>query len=103
MAITVKEIKEDAIINISVNKTYYQMVKNLAFYVYQQSNITDAKEYTKEIANTPYIEMTELQQSFHTLVLLIKEIENQAVIQKVIEEKQIIEPGEKDYVEPKLD
>ena len=100
MAITVKEIKEDAIINISVDKAYYQMVKNLAYYIYQQSNITDAKEYIKEIANNSYNEMTEVQQSFHTLVLLIKEIENQAVVQKAIEEKQIPEVGEEGYVEP---
>ena len=36
MAIKVKEMKDDALIDVKVNKTYYLMVKALSFYLFNQ-------------------------------------------------------------------
>ena len=42
MAINVKELKDDAIVEIKVNKGYYLMTKALSYFLFQ--TITDDKE-----------------------------------------------------------
>ena len=66
-----KELKEDALINVKVNKTYYLMVKNLLYYLFQdlqkEGKITDVKALT----TLKYEDMTEVQRSFYTTTLLL--------------------------------
>ena len=45
----------------------------------------------------------EKQQAFYTMALLLAEIENKATREGLYVEKEISEPGEEGYIEPKLD
>ena len=38
MSLKVKELKEDALVSVTVNKNFYMMVKNSLFYIVQQMN-----------------------------------------------------------------
>jgi hypothetical protein len=50
MAINVKEISDDAIINVSVNKSFYMMTKALSFYLFQHiGKVKDPVAYLKDI------------------------------------------------------
>jgi hypothetical protein len=102
MAIKVKEIKNDAIINIKVNKTYYNMVKALSFYLFTQINVENKDEYLKEALQKEYSNMDDLQKSFYTIALLLGEIEKQSIENNLYEEKEILQPGDEGYVEPKI-
>jgi len=79
--IKVKEIKDDALISVQVNKSFYFMVKNTLFYLFKESNTTEDKkeEVLKGLMDKEYNSMTHWEQSFYTLTLLLAEIERQAV------------------------
>lgn len=101
MAIKVKEIKDDAVVSIKVNKSFYMMTKAVSFQLYQQINTKkNAEEYLKEIMTKPYAELDDLQRSFYTIALLLAEIENQIKAENLYTEKEILEPGDEGYVEP---
>ena len=36
MAVKVKELKDDAIVDVQVNKSFYYMMKSTLFYLFQQ-------------------------------------------------------------------
>jgi len=102
--IKVKEIKDDAIIQIPVSKGYYMMVKNLAFTLINnlmQQNKSD--EYFQEVLSKPYVELDDDQRSLHTVSLLVAEIEAQANKNQLFIEKEILEPGDEGYVAPTED
>lgn len=101
MAIKVKEIKDDAVVSIKVNKSFYMMTKAVSFQLYQQINTKkNAEEYLKEIMTKPYAELDDLQRSFYTIALLLAEIENQIKAENLYTEKEVLEPGDEGYVEP---
>ena len=77
--ITVKEIKDDALISVEVNKSFYFMVKNALFYLFKESDRTEQEREAvlKELMNRNYNDMTHWEQSFYTLTLLLAEIERQ--------------------------
>ena len=102
--IKVKEMKEDALVQVTVNRGYYMMVKNTA-YILLDKLIKAGKpeEYLKEIGNKPYNDLDEDQRSLHTITLLVAEIESQAVANNQFTEKEILEPGDEGYVAPNLD
>ena len=50
MAIKVKELKDDAILSIKVNKSYYIMLKNSLYYLFTQIQLTGAEETEKSLA-----------------------------------------------------
>jgi len=102
--IKVKEIKDDAIIQIPVSKGYYMMVKNLAFTLLNkmiQDNKTE--EYLKEIGTKQYPDLDDDQKSMQTVTFLVAEIEAQATHQNLFIEKEILEPGDEGYVAPTED
>jgi hypothetical protein len=101
MAVKVKEMKDDAIVNIKVNKGYYQMVKALSFYLFTQHTGDNKEVYFKEAVQKNYADLDDLQKSFYTVALLLGEIEKEAIAEKMIEEKEILQPGDTGYVEPK--
>jgi len=103
MAIKIKEIKSDATISINVNKNYYMMAKPLSFYLFQQIGQKQNDEYFTEIMNKPYADLDDLQRSFYTVALLLAEIETQAKATDQYEEKEVLQPGDEGYVEPKQD
>jgi hypothetical protein len=78
--ITVKEIKDDALVSVQVNKSFYFMVKSVLFYLFKESDVPAEKreEALKDLMNKDYKDMTHWEQSFYTLTLLLAEIEKQA-------------------------
>jgi len=101
MAINVKELKDDAIVEIKVNKGYYLMTKALSYFLFQ--TITDDKEREeslKKIMTGKYEDMNDFERSFYTVTLLLAEIERGAKDQNQYDEKEILEPGDEGYIEP---
>lgn len=94
--ITVKEIKDDALISIQVNKSFYFMVKSVLFYLFKDSDNTDDKkeELLKGLMNKDYQSMTHWEQSFYTLTLLLAEIERQAVENDQFSDVQVDVPDD---------
>ena len=87
--VTVKEMKDDAIINVPVNKTYYLMVKSVLFHLF---TILQAKGLSENaldnILKKPYGELSEEERSFYTVTLLLAEIEKQAKDNNMYEDKE---------------
>lgn len=104
MAIKVKELKDDAIIEIAVNKNYYLMAKAASYTIIQSLNIEEkGDEYLKETITKSYEDLDPIQRAFYTIVLLLSEIEKTATDKNLYIEKEVLEPGDEGYVEPKLD
>jgi hypothetical protein len=75
-----KELKDDALINVLVNKSYYFMVK-LELFKAVENIVNTAPEEAKElekILEKKYEDLTPNQQTIFTLSLLIAEIERVA-------------------------
>lgn len=103
MAIKVKEMKDDALIDIKVNKTYYLMVKALSFYLFNQIKVDDKDAYLKDIMTGEYANLDDLQKSFYTVALLLAEIEKSATNNNLYDEKEVLQPGDEGYVAPTQD
>lgn len=100
MAIKVKELNDDMLLNIQVNKSFYMMTKALSFYLYSQMTVDNKEEYMKDIMTKTYHELDDLQRSFYTTALLLAEIEAQAKATNSFTEKEILEPGDEGYKAP---
>lgn len=88
--IKVKEIKDDAIIHVPVNKAYYVMVKAVLYDLFttlQEKGV--AEETLKNIMNKEYANLEPTEKSFYTVTLLLAEIERQASLNNLVEEKEI--------------
>ena len=103
MAIKVKELKDDAILDIKVNKAFYLMVKSLSFHIFNQFSKETIEEDIKATMTKKYDELTDLQRHFYTLTLLLTEIEREAINKNLFQEKEILEKGDEGYVEPSAD
>jgi len=104
MAIKVKELKDDAVLEITVNKNYYLMAKAASFAIIQSLNIEDkGDEYFKETISKKYEDLDPMQRAFYTIVLLLSEIERTATEKNLYDEKEVLEPGDEGYVAPSLD
>jgi hypothetical protein len=103
MAVKVKELKDDALLSVQVNKAYYFMMKNTLFYLFNQIQTQSAEEAEKSIETikaADYSKMSQVEQCFYTVTLMISEIEKIAVEQNLFDEKEILEPADEGYVEP---
>jgi hypothetical protein len=101
MGLNVKELKNDALIDIKVNKNFYLMVKSLSYYLFQTvKDDKEREESLKKIMSGKYEEMNDFERSFYTTTLILAEIERVAKEQNLYEEKQILEPNDEGYVEP---
>jgi hypothetical protein len=99
--IKVKELKDDAILDIKVNKSFYLMAKAASFTILQQITAGEkGEEGLKEITTKKYEDLDDMQRTFYTLVLVLAEIERQATELNLYNEKEISEPGEENYKEP---
>lgn len=102
--IKAKELKDDVILDIKVNKSYYLMAKAASFTILQQMNVVEkGEEYFKSIMTQKYEDLDDLQRAFYTIILLLAEIEKRATDENLYNEKEILEPGDEGYVEPTLD
>jgi hypothetical protein len=91
MATKVKEIKDDALLNISVNKSYYLMTKALSFYLFTKVDVEDKDSYLKDLMTKEYKDLDDLQRSIYTVILLLAEIERQASENNQFIEKELDE------------
>jgi len=102
--IKAKELKDDAILDIKVNKSYYLMAKAASFTILQQMNVVEkGEEYFKSIMTQKYEDLDDLQRAFYTILLLLAEIEKRATDENLYNEKEILEPGDEGYIEPTPD
>jgi len=100
--IKVKEMKEDALVDVKVNKAFYLMSKNVSFYLFSQmpEKEEEREAALKKIMEGEYKDLNDLERSFYTITLLLAEIEQQAKNNNLYEEKEILEPDDEDYVSP---
>ena len=101
----VKELKEDAMMDIKVNRSFYLMAKAASYTILQSMGIQEMKngdEYFKKVMNEKYEDLDDTQRAFYTIILLLAEIEKQATENDLYVEKEILEPEDEGYVEPKI-
>jgi hypothetical protein len=104
MAIKVKEMKDDAIVNIPVNKSYYLMMKGLSYYLFTyMGKVENPDEYLKDTLSKKYQDLDDLQKSFYTVALFLGQVEQQTRDEEKYIEKEILEPGDEGYIPPKQD
>jgi len=104
MAIKVKELKDDAIVSIQVNKNYYLMMKSVLFYLFIQREDTAEKETAiNKVMTGKFEDMDEWERAFHTITLFLAEVEKQATNNNLYDEKEILEPNDEGYVAPTQD
>jgi len=88
----VKEMKDDALLDVKVNKTYYQMAKaallTLLQDVYNKEN-GNPDTFVKDLVAKEYKDLNDKERAFYTLTLLVGEIEKQAVENNAYVEKEI--------------
>lgn len=91
MTTKVKEIKDDALLNITVNKSYYLMTKAVSFYLFTKVDAEDKDAFLKDLLTKEYKDLDDLQRSIYTIILLLAEIEKQATANNLFIEKEISE------------
>lgn len=102
--IKAKELQDDAILDVKVNKSYYMMAKAASFAILKSMNVPEkGDEYLKDVMTKKYEELDEMQRAFYTIVLLLAEVERQATEHNMFTEKEILEPGDEGYVAPTQD
>jgi hypothetical protein len=101
MAVKLKELQEDVLIDITVNKSYYTMLKHSLHYLFNLVSADEktAEEYSK-LPEKKYEDMTPHQRTFFTITLMVAEIERKAKELNLYNEKEILEPNDEGYVEP---
>jgi translation initiation factor 2B subunit (eIF-2B alpha/beta/delta family) len=95
-----KELKNDAILDIKVNKAYYFMVKLELFKVldaYIQKHSEDKAKELANIVSKKYEELDEEQKTIFVLSLLLAEIE------RVAEQNNLFELVDPEDIIPDLD
>lgn len=101
MAIKVKELKDDIILDVKVNKAYYMMLKSTLFYLFQQQSDEALREESlKRIMTGKYEDMNDLERSFYTITIMLAEIEKVAKEKDAYDEKEVLEPGDEGYIAP---
>lgn len=104
MALKVKELKDDALVQIQVNKNYYLMMKSVLFYIFtQKENGADKDAALKKIMEGKFEDMDDWERAFHTITLFLAEVEKQATANNLYNEKEILEPDDEGYVPPTQD
>ena len=105
MAVKVKEIKDDAIINVKVNKAYYLMLKEALYFIFENNDMTSKQREVslKNVMEKDYPSLNDFEKTFQTLTRILGEIEKVAAAENLFIEKEIAEPGDDDYVEPTQD
>jgi hypothetical protein len=94
---TVKELKDDALVKIKVNKAFYYMLKNTLYHQFvniKGEKLEDKEAYIKDIMSKPYSDLSEEQRAFFTVTLIILEVERAAHEQNLYEEKEITDSSD---------
>ena len=103
MPVKVREIKNDALISITLNKNFYLMLKGVMLYIFKQEpdhekyDALIKKAISSEYDNEPH---TEHESAFKTMMLLLAEIERIAGEKELFDIKEILVEGDEGYVPP---
>lgn len=90
MAVNVKEMKDDAVVDIKINKAFYLMVKAILYTLFLEiQKFENHEELIKEISEKKYVDLNDTQRSFYTVTLLLAEIERQATDNNLYTESTI--------------
>lgn len=101
MAVKVKQLQDDALIDVKVNKTFYFMLKSTLHFMFNLIKEDDKRGLAmKNVMNGKYDEMSSYERSFYTITLILAEIERVAKEENKFEEKEILEPDDEGYTEP---
>jgi hypothetical protein len=101
MAIKVKELQDDALIDIQVNKAYYMMLKGTLHFLFNLVKDEQKRAAAlKVIMEGDYVKMDAYQRSFYTVSLMLAEIERVAKEKNIFEEKDVLEPDDEGYQAP---
>jgi hypothetical protein len=101
MAIKVKELQDDALIDIQVNKAYYMMLKGTLHFLFNLVKDEQKRAAAlKVIMEGDYVKMDTYQRSFYTVSLMLAEIERVAKEKNIFEEKDVLEPDDEGYQAP---
>jgi hypothetical protein len=94
MSVKVKELKDDAIIEVKVNKNFYLMLKHAMFYIFQQeTDVTKKEELIKKVLSKDNnVQFTEHEAAFRTLMIILAEIERVAIAEDKMVEREIPTP-----------
>jgi len=105
MAIKTKELKDDAIIDIKVNKAYYLMLKASLYFLFQNNSMTteEREASLKNIMEKDYADLNDYERTFQTITRIIGEIEKVANETSMYDDKEILEPTDEGYVSPTQD
>lgn len=103
MPVKIREIKDDALITITLNKNFYLMLKSVMLYIFKQE--PDQEKYeglikkvmSSEHENEPH---TEHESAFKTMLILLAEIERMAGEQDSFNTREIPTEGDEGYVPP---
>jgi hypothetical protein len=101
MAVKVKELKDDIMVDITVNKSYYLMLKQTLHFLFEIVKDEKARAAKiKKVTDGNYAEMDAYERSFYTISLALAEIERKAKEESLYNEKEVLEPGDEGYVAP---
>ena len=93
-SVKVKELQDDAILDIKVNKSFYMMVKASLVVIFkelQEQNTEKTEDILKAVMNQNYTDLNDKQRVFYTLTLIVAEMERQAQLNNLTVEKEISE------------
>jgi hypothetical protein len=103
MAVKVKEIKDDALMDIKVNKNFYLMSKDTLYTIFKHLLKNESEqENLQNILTKDFNKLSDFERAFYTVTLLVSEIEKQVQgNSELYTEREVPEPGDPDYIEPK--
>jgi len=88
----IKEMKDDVILDIKVNKSFYLMSKAALMTLLmdiKEDASKDFEVFIKTVVSKEYKDMSDKEKAFYTLTLLVGEIEKQAIEKNAYDEKEI--------------
>jgi hypothetical protein len=100
---TFTEIADNAIIEIKVNKSFYFMVKNLGFTLFKLMNQGESQIFNelmqkKDTNLLPdYNTLSQPQQNYYTIMLLLAEIEKEAIKNNLTQSKEVLMPEDEGF------
>jgi hypothetical protein len=101
MGIKVKELKDDLLIDVKVNKSYYLMLKTSLHFLFNLIKDDEKRAIAmKNVMKGKYEEMDPYERTFYTLTLILAEIERVSKEGNHYEEKEVLEPNDEGYIPP---
>jgi hypothetical protein len=101
MAVKVKELKDNLLIDVKVNKSYYLMLKSSLHFLFNLIKDDEKRAVSMQnVMKGEYDKMNSYEKTFYTLTLILAEIERVAKEENHYEEKEVLEPEDDGYIAP---